>query len=443
MMKPILSVAALLALSLAVTSCAPADATLPPTVTPPGAAAVSSKLGRAAAPQIAQGDQDALAAGNRDFAADLYRQLRAQDGNLFLSPYSISLALAMTYAGAQGATAGQMASTLHFTLPADRLHPAFNALDQSLAALGRAASSATPTPFAPTGQGFQLDIANAIWGQQGHTFLPTYLDRLAQNYGAGLRLADFAGQPEVSRQAINAWVSQQTQEKIQDLFPQGAIDASTRLALVNAIYFKASWENPFDENGTKNGVFHLKDGGQVDAPMMTSNSTASLYEQEAGFQAVGLPYFDEKAMLVVVMPAAGQFDTFEAGLTADRMQSIVSGLKPVHDAHLTLPRFKVESSFSLADTLAKMGMPDAFGAQADFSAMDGQKDLFISAVVHKATISVDEKGTEAAAATGVAVQAMAMMNSPTVTIDRPFFLMIVEPASGTILFTGRVLDPTK
>jgi serpin B len=262
----------ILALTVSMSSCTP---------TPPGpnsnakSPVAASKLSRIANPQTTATNLETLSAGNRAFAMDLYQQLRQSEDNLFFSPYSISLALAMTYGGARGSTAQQMADTLHFILPADQLHPAFNRIDQALESLGSVPSKATPSPYEPSGQGLQLNIANAIWGQQGHSFAQAYLDLLAQNYGAGLRLADFVKEPEPSRNAINEWVSQQTQEKIKDLFPQGTIDSSTRLALVNAIYFKASWMFPFQESATKGGAFHLKDGSQVRVPMMYTTTAAT------------------------------------------------------------------------------------------------------------------------------------------------------------------------
>jgi serpin B len=402
-----------------------------------------SKLVRVSNPSVSQSDQQQLSAGNRAFSADLYQKLRSQDGNLFFSPYSISLALAMTYGGAQAETASQMASTMHFTLPGDRLHPAFNALDQTLETLGQTGTKQQPTQTFGSGQDFQLNIANSIWGQKGFDFLPAYLDLLSQNYGAGLRLVDFISAPEPARQTINDWVSQQTKDKIKDLFPQGTIDANTRLVLANAIYFKASWSSPFEEASTQNGVFHLLDGTQVNVPMMVSGHTASSYEKGAGFQAVGLPYLGQSTQMVVVLPDQGQFDAFEKSLDAAKLDKILSGLNGA-EVDLTLPKFKIESSFSLSDTLAGMGMPDAFNAsKADFSGMDGKQDLSISQVVHKAYVAVDEKGTEAAAATGVAMTASAVFNPPVVKVDRPFLFFIYDQKSGTILFVGREMNPAK
>jgi serpin B len=453
--RPAIPCRAIILAAILAAGCSPAPVT-PSATTAPGPAAAPtatplvvagslvSNVARAASPQVPAADQLELSAGNRAFAAGMYRQLSNQAGNLFFSPYSISLALAMVYAGARTDTASQMAQAMHYTLPPERLQAAFNGLDQYLAALDQpppATQPALPTPAGGGGQRLQLRIANAIWGQQGHAFLPAYLDTLAQNYGAGLRTVDFKAAPEPARLAINDWVSRQTEARIRDLFAPGTIDASTRLALVNAIYFKASWLTPFAATATTNGAFHLLDGRQVNVPMMASGSAASGYLQGDGYQAVGLPYLDGKTMMLVVVPDAGKFEGFQAGLDAERLDSILKGLSG-GKVNLTLPRFRLESSFSLNAALAVMGMPAAFETRADFSGMDGQRDLAISAVVHKAFVAVDEKGTEAAAATGVAMTATAILNPPELRVDRPFIFLICERERGTILFLGRVLDPS-
>ncbi|MBM3175326.1 MAG: serpin family protein, partial [Chloroflexi bacterium] len=214
---------------------------------------VQSEKQRITSPNVNQADQAALVDGNNAFALDTYQVIRKAEGNLFFSPYSISLALAMTYAGARGTTAQQMANTLHFTLPQEQLHPAFNSLDTELSQRGQGAKGKDE-------KGFRLNIVNAIWGQKGYKFLPEFLDTLAQNYGAGLRTLDFKQASEASRITINDWVSQQTEGRIKDLIPKGAIDPLTRLVLTNAIYFNAAWQFPFKKESTKDGAFHLLDG---------------------------------------------------------------------------------------------------------------------------------------------------------------------------------------
>ncbi|MGB8214130.1 MAG: serpin family protein [Anaerolineales bacterium] len=401
----------------------------------PGDKILLSKLARVQSPSVPGNDLTQLAQGNNAFAMALYQDLRSSsDGNLFFSPYSISLALAMVYAGAGGNTQTQMAQALHFNLPPERLHPAMNALNQKIASYAQANNA--------PGQGFHLNIANAIWGQDGFPFLPAYLDLLAQDYGAGMHVADFIHAAEPTRQVINGWVEQQTQGKITNLFPQGSLDDTTRLVLANAIYFKAAWESPFDPASTANAPFTLADGSQTSIPMMHSKSDSSyLYAQGSNYQAVGLPYAGSGVMMVVLMPTAGSFANFEAGLTDAQLEGILTGMAET-PLNLEMPKFKTESQFDLKSTLASLGMPDAFTGQADFSGMDGQKDLFIGNVFHKAYVNVDENGTEAAAATGVAMMSMAMPAQPqNVTINHPFLFFIFDPQTQTILFMGRMLNP--
>ncbi len=413
---------------LALTLLALLGLTLAGCAQPPAQAQVAkSSLDRETAPAVPSADLAELVAGNSAFAFDLYHALRQQGGNLFYSPYSISAALAMTYAGARGETERQMADTLHYTLPQERLHPAFNALDLALTGSDE----------------FTLHIANAIWGQTGHPFLAGFLDALAQNYGAGLRLLDFAKEPEPSRQVINDWVSQQTEERIKDLIPQGGITPATVLVLANAIYFDADWQHPFAEGSTRDGAFHTLDGAQVTAPMMSMAEYPTLsYGQGEGYQVVELPYAGGQMAMLVLVPDAGQFEAFEATLDAGRVEAILGSLEPKQVA-LTMLKFSYQSEFSLAKTLAALGMPAAF-VDADFAGMDGARELFISDVFHKAFVAVDEAGTEAAAATAVVVaKTAAPAYDVELTIDRPFVYMIRDVETGAILFVGRVVDPSQ
>jgi len=374
-----------------------------------------------------------LVEGNTAFAFELYQALGEQEGNLFYSPYSISLALAMTYAGARGETAEQMAATLKFILEQDRLHPAFNWLDAELASRGEGAQG-------KDGEGFRLNIVNAIWGQKDYSFLSTFLDILAENYGAGLRILDFITETEKSRLTINKWVYDQTEECIENLIPQGAIGELTRLVLTNAIYFNAAWKYPFDEDMTADGPFYLLDGGQVSVPMMKQTESFGYTEGE-GYQAVELLYDGGELSMVVLLPEAGEFQSFEEGLQAQQICDIISGLQPTEVA-LTMPRFEFDSEFSLKDTLAGMGMPIAFSSGADFSGMTGNPELFISDVVHKAFVAVDEAGTEAAAATAVIMELTAVPEPPVeVTLDHPFIFLIRDIDTGAVLFVGRVMNP--
>lgn len=397
-------------------------------------AVAQSAKQRVAAPNVAASDLANQVDGNSAFAFDLYQVLKEESDNLFYSPHSISLALAMTYAGARGETERQMADTLHFILSQERLHPAFNGLDLELAGRGEGAEGKDD-------EGFRLNIVNAIWGQEGVQFLPEFLDVLAENYGAGLRLLDFASALEESRVTINNWVSEQTEGRIKDLIPQGAMDPTTVLVLTNAIYFNAAWAKPFEEGLTEGGAFHLLDGGEVTVPMMKRTEFFGYAEGE-GYQAVELPYDGRELSMVILLPQAGKFESFENALEAGRVDGIVDDLVRRQVA-LTMPKFEFESGFSLKDALAAMGMPDAFTGAADFSGMTGSRDLFIGEVLHKAFVSVDEAGTEAAAATAVIMKEAEMPAEPVeVAMDRPFIFLIRDVKTGAILFIGRVVDPS-
>ena len=374
-----------------------------------------------------------LVAGNTHFALALYGVLFDKGTNLFYSPYSISEALAMTYAGARGTTEQEMAQALHFTLPQERLHAAFSALDQALASRGANVAK-------EQGERFSLHVANALWGQQGYPFQPAFLDVLAQNYGAGLRLLDFKGAPEPARQTINRWVEEQTAEKIKDLLPEGSIDALTRLVLTNAIYFNAGWLHPFEVSATQDGTFHLLDGSTVTVPMMHESESLG-YGQGQGWQAVELPYVGGELSMVILLPDEGQFEAFARGLDAAKLGDALSAIGPAQVA-LRMPRFKFEAGTRLKDALSKLGMAQAFSRDADLSAMTGQPDLYIDNVYHKAFVAVDEKGTEAAAATAVVMELKAMPAQPKeVTVDRPFIFLIRDVETGAILFLGHVVNP--
>jgi len=398
--------------------------------------AVASDLERVSAPQVNDEAMDALVEGNSAFAFDLYGRLAEEHGddNLFYSPYSISLALAMTYAGARGETEQQMADTLHYTLPQDELHPAFNALDQTLASRGEGAEGKDD-------EGFRLNIANAIWGQKDYSFRDAFLDTLARNYGAGLRVVDFASAPEEARVAINEWVSEKTEGKIEELIPKNVIGSLTRLVLTNAIYFNAAWAEPFEEDRTQDGTFHLLDGSEVTVPMMRQ-TTSFGYAQGEGYRAVELPYDGRELSMVILLPEAGGFESFEGSLDAERMAAVVEDLG-YEQVNLTMPKFEFDAGFSLNDALVAMGMEDAFSGEADFSGMTGDRSLHISDVIHKAFVSVDEKGTEAAAATAVVMAESAAPAQPVeVTVDRPFIFTIRDIETGAVLFVGRVVDPS-
>ena len=429
----------------------PADTPVPtvsskPTGTPAPTATtelVRSGKSRNDSPNATREELAELAEGNSAFAFDLYRTLAEEDGNLFYSPYSIFLALAMTYAGARGETERQMTEAVHFTLPQDRLHSVFNTLDTDLASRGQQEAG-------EDGEVFTLNIANAVWGQHDYEFLEPFLDVLATHYGAGVRPVDFAGSPEESRVTINDWVAERTEDKIKDLIPEGAIQSVTRMVLSNAIYFNARWLYTFFDNFTKPRPFHLLNGGEVEAPMMRMAAAERLgYAEGEGYQAVELPYRGRDIAMTILLPDAGNFREFEESMGGDLISEILEDLELTY-VDLTMPKFEFDSEFKLRGALAKMGMPNAFGSgTSDFSGMDGRSChdgdlpcLLVDDVYHKAFVSVDEEGTEAAAATGVVmILESAGPTAKEVVVDRPFIFLIHDRATESILFVGRVENP--
>jgi serpin B len=411
-------------LSLLLSACGPSHS----------ASIAKSDLQRVTTPDTPADDMKALVDNNNAFAFDLYQSLHARDGNLIYSPYSISLALAMTYAGARGETESQMAQVLGF-LSQNELHPALNALDLQLAERGKAASN-HETPL-------QLNIANAVWAEQTYPFLQSFLDTLALNYGVGIRLADFINQYEAVRKEINNWVSDQTEDKINDLIPEGVLDSDTRMTLVNAIYFKADWLSPFEADSTQDVPFHLLDGSQVSVPTMNQDAFMP-YAKGDGWQAIELAYQGETAAMDIIVPDEGRFEEVESSLGYATASAILSSLEPT-SVTLALPKFKFEGEFGLADQLQGLGMLDAFDPdKADFSGMSEGNDLYLSAVLHKAFVAVDEKGTEAAAATAVIVGVTsAPVFDVSLIIDRPFIFIIRDIPTGQILFVGRVISPAQ
>jgi serpin B len=402
-----------------------------------GGKVAESRLERIAAPQVPAGDLDELVGGNTAFAFDLYQAAVSSGGNQVFSPYSISLAFAMAYGGAGGDTASQMAEVLHYNLPDERFHPAFNSLDLELARRPEQASNVDDKDR------FELTIANALWGQDGWPFLPEYLDLLAANYGAGMRLVDFENSPDTARRLINDWVSDQTHKRIQNIIPPGLPDPATRLALVNAIYFKAVWEYTFDHKQTSPEPFNLLNGDVVSVEMMGMKHGENFpYAAGDGWQAIALPYKGNLVDMVIIVPDAGNYESFEASLTADRYEAILASLE-TQEVLLSMPKFTFEAKYGLNDMLVQMGMTDAFDPDlADFSGIDGTQLLYISNALHKAFIAVDEEGTEAAAATVILMGLTAMpVEGIVLTIDRPFFFVIRDVPSGSLLFMGRVLDP--
>ena len=375
---------------------------------------------------------DVVVTANTRFAFDLYARLKSTDGNLFFSPYSISTCLAMTWAGARGDTESQMAQVLHFSTVQTGLHSQFAGLQNQLNAVQQKKEVA-------------LNIANALWAQKDHSFLPAFLKVATGNYAAKVKQVDFRTDAEPARKDINDWVSGKTADRIQNLIPPGALGPMTRLVLVNAIYFKGQWATQFKSRDTAPAPFTTASGQTSSAQFM--NLTDSFrYAEADGLQLLELPYAGGDLSMVVLLPAeTNSFGDFENTLTAEKLTGWL-GQARKQKVNAFLPKFKLTQQFALADTLAAMGMTDAFSPRADFSGMDGTRDLFISAVIHKAFVEVNEEGTEAAAATGVMVGAMAVMRPISIPIfraDHPFVFLIRDVRSGSILFLGRVTDPSR
>jgi serpin B len=402
------------------------------TASPPPAQELRSNLQRDTSPQLAPGDLEALVGGNTQFTLDLYRAVSSRNENLFFSPHSISVALAMVWGGARGSTEQQMASTLHFTLGQGRQHPAFNALDLELARRGQGASG-------HDGKEFRLRVMNGLWGQVGHPFLDPFLDLLAVHYGAGLLLVDFKHEAEAARLAINAWIEEQTEERIQDMIPPGVLQDSTRLVLTNAIYFSAGWKFPFDPQATHPADFELPGGGRVQVPTMTLDAALPVAQGD-GFEAFELPYDCDELGMVVILPERGRLAEIESGLSAGWLEGVLDDLGTGSEhVLLSLPKFTFRAELDLKSILVDLGMPVAFSELADFSGIDGKRDLVLTDVLHQAFVAVDEYGTEAAAATVVVVGVVSAPRE--LRVDRPFLFLIRDRQSGAILFLGRVLDP--
>lgn len=367
-----------------------------------------------------------VVSNNTWFASDLYSKLSQKDGNLFFSPYSISTALAMTYAGARGDTAREMDRALHFDLDPNKLHPAFGTVMRETDAKGRK---------------YKLQVANRLWGQKDYGFLPDFLKTTNDHYGAGLKEVDFVGATEEARKAINSWVEEQTQDKIKELLKPGILSVDTRLVLTNAIYFKAAWQRPFEPKNTRDGDFTLADGKKVQAKIMHGGVRTGMADF-GDFKVLDLPYEQNDLSMLVILPSKAD------GLPAVEKQfdhkllAKVSGRLGDFQVDVKLPRFKVTAEFLLNEQLKAMGMVKAFSAgQADFSGMTSREKLFISAVIHKAFVDVNEAGTEAAAATAVVMDRGSLPKLGVFHATHPFLFVIRDNRTGSVLFVGRVVNP--
>lgn len=398
---------------------------------PDGATLLKSQIAHEVAPELDSADSATLAQSNQAFAFDLYRELGDSEKNQFISPFSISVALAMTYAGARTQTHSEMQSALHFDLPEPLLHSAFNRTLRVLDGRGTELSQDSE------GTGFTLRIVNQAWGQNGYPFLDGYLDVLARHYGAGLFSVDFANS-EVTRQLINGWVEDQTETRIKDLLPSGSLNSDTRLVLTNAIYFKANWLNQFEVGATLDEVFHAP---KVDRTVSMMHQTLDTgYTEGADYQALELPYLSPSVRMLLVLPAEGAFDNVLAGFDAAFFQSVRSSISE-HQTDVSLPKFQFETKSSLKGALSALGMPSAFGA-ADFTGIArGVEHLYIDDVYHNAFVAMDEEGTEAAAATAVVIGTESAKPLAEIRFDRPFIFAIYDEPTGQILFIGHLSDP--
>ena len=376
-----------------------------------------------------------MVAGNTQFALDLYDRLRQGDGNLFFSPYSVSTALAMTYAGTHGQTAQEMARTLHFALEPQRLHPSFAELLRSTRGDKRQ-------------HGYELNVANALWCQHQYPLLPDFLDTTRKHYGSGVGQADFINSGEQARRDINSWVANQTGNRIKDLLRPGDLSADTRLVLTNAIYFKGDWDAPFERESTKNDDFYLTPQRKVHVPLMWQHDHFG-YLDGGSFQVLALPYRGRLLSMLILLPKkVDGLGELEKSLREDTLAKWLANMH-TQDAEVYLPRFKMTQRYSLQDVLARMGMPSLFDPAArDLSGINNTSDRpYLTKVIHQAFVEVNETGTEAAAATASLVLAGAAPSfgpppQPVIfRADHPFLYLIRDNRSGSILFMGRVTNP--
>jgi serpin B len=398
---------------------------------------IKSKLSRETSPEVDTSQIGAIASGNTEFALSFYDKINEDAGNIVFSPFSISLALSMALAGAEGTTETGMLEALQFTLPEAEIHPAFNALLLEIEESQQGANNKDKDDE------FKLNIANSIWGQSGFDFKEDFLDTLALNYGAGMYSVDFKEYPDDARVAINDWVEKETEEKIKDLIPAGAINPLTRLVLANAIYFNGSWLYPFDEENTHDAEFALLDGSTTTVDMMGLAGESFSYLQGENYQTVQLPYFSTDFVMTLIVPDNGAFTEVENALDVEMLNEVLNNVS-MQPVDLQMPKYDFETTVNANTPLSALGMVEAFDVdKADFSSITNEEELYITDVLHKATITVDEGGTEAAAATAIIFGIKSAMPEEAISlvIDRPFLFFIQHVPTGTVLFMGRVTQP--
>jgi len=382
-----------------------------------------------AAVSTPQGIQEVVDANNK-FAFDLYSEVgKSENGNIFYSPYSISAALAMTYEGAKGQTADEMKFVFHF--------PENNILRPNFAAIYNDINKGNSA--------YELRTGNALWAQYDYLFLEDYTARVEKYYGGKVANLDFDKETEKSRQTINTFIEEQTNDRIKDLIPIGVLNPMTRLVLTNAVYFKGTWVWEFDEADTHEQDFEITPTNAVKTPMMymKPDKTTFNYADIEDLQILELPYKGEKISMLILLPTES-LDAIEPSLTAEKLSEYKVQMKETKLDSISIPKFEFDTKYFMKETLSAMGMPTAFSFDnADFSGTDGTKKLQISQVIHQAFVKVDEKGTEAAAATAVVIREITSMPRNVFRANHPFIFIIQEKETGNILFMGRVTDPTK
>lgn len=424
--------AAMLATAAALSACSSDDDAS-------SGAAASVKEARSAlkhdtAPNVASAEIAEVTRGDAAFGLDVYKQLvtgGSKDTNLFFSGHSVSRAFAMLWGGARGTTAADIAKTFHFTLPPEKVHAAMNRVALDLAS--RSADGGAGSD----GKGFRLALNNSFWGEQTTKWESPYLDLLAVNYDAGIKLVDFAGAAESARTKINLWTEEKTEKRIKDLLPTGSLDQSTRFVLVNTVYFNAAWASEFVPTTSP----FASPGGSSNVPAIQQTSDEFRHAATDDAEAVAIPYEGNKLEMIVVVPK--ELEAFEAKLDGALFESITGALAPAN-VDLTMPKLKIEGeTISLKEQLSALGLSNIFGG-GDFTGMSTSTPLTIDDVYHQAFVKIDEKGTEAAAATAiVGRETSAPVDPPKkVVVDKPYLFFIRDVPTGAVLFTGRVVAPS-
>ncbi len=381
-------------------------------------------------PSVDAAELKAAVDANTNFAIELHRRVAAPGRSVITSGYSVTTAMAMVWAGSRGTTETALASALKLPFPQAKMHPLLNSIEAELLSRN--------DTVADLGR-FELEVANDLWLQRGFPALPGFLDLLAAHYDAGVRRLDFKTQPGVARQTINEWVAALTRDRIQELLPAGSVDSSTVLAVTNAVYFKAKWNEAFRPTSTMPGTFTRDDGSTVLAPFMRRvGSLPSLAED--GLLAAELPYVGEELAMLLLMPA--DLPRFEGELSAEQIAGIVARLQ-LQTTEVAIPKWQHTTALDLRPILTELGAGELLDGRADLSGIDGQRDLFLQTARHKAFVLVDESGTEAAAATGGTAAISGIATSLRAEFNRPFVYLLRDRQTGTVIFMGRVVDPTQ